>query len=64
MAIFYAMTHVFNNDDNLYNMQCDNNVSFYASYMLNCIFQIMFYKCFISSSLYLNPFFSAIDLIF
>ena len=37
MIVFYAITHAFNNDYNLYNVQYNNNVSFYASYMLNCM---------------------------
>ena len=29
MTIFYAMTYAFNNDYNLYNVQCNDNASFY-----------------------------------
>ena len=59
VAVLYAMAHAFNNDYDLYNVQCNDN----APCMLNCMFQIMFHKCFIPSPLCLDPFFFAIDLI-
>ena len=51
MIILYAMTYAFNNNYDLKNMQYNNNVLFYTLCMLNYIFQIMFYKCFILCSL-------------
>ena len=48
MIILYAMTHALNNNYNLYNIQYNDNASFYTL----CIFNYMLYKCFILYSLH------------